>query len=168
MSSRVTLSCTREGIFDGLNDSSLAEKEFVRQVEQAVAHPLAQLGDEVKPMRHQKLLRQGLGKIAFVAKGGWKYGCFLPVWSVLLNFSREPTGRAFFEHIAHVSRLCLSTLKLQVNEMSSDRFELKRRGSRAEEWSGSQRSIAHQQELIGQLLRIARTSLLAQMGQSLS
>ena len=55
MSSRVTLSCTREGIFDGLNDSSLAEKEFVRQVEQAVAHPLAQLGDEVKPIGHQKL-----------------------------------------------------------------------------------------------------------------
>ncbi len=50
--------------------------------------------------------------------------------------------------------------------MSSDRFELNRWGSLAEDGGGSQRPIAHQQELIGQCLRIARTSLLAQLRQS--
>ena len=65
-----------------------------------------------------------------------------------------------------ISMFCLSTLKLQVNQMSSYRFELNRWANRAEEWGGSQRPIGHQQELIGQLLRIARTSPLAQLNQS--
>ena len=83
---------------------------------------------------------------------------------VLLSFSWSKRERLRSrECIALVSRLSLGTLKLQVNEMSSYRFELKRWGSRAEEWSGSQRSITHQQELIGQLLRVTRTSKPAQM-----
>ena len=41
------------------------------------------------------------------------------------------------EGIARVSRLCLSTLQLQVNQMSGNRLELKHRGSCAEEWGGS-------------------------------
>jgi hypothetical protein len=45
--------------------------------------------------------------------------------------------------IALLSRLCLGPLKLQVNQMSGNRLELKHRGSCAEERSGSQRSIAH-------------------------
>jgi hypothetical protein len=44
--------------------------------------------------------------------------------------------------------LCLSTLKLQVNQMSSYRFELNRWANRAEEWGGSQRPIGHQQKLM--------------------
>ena len=65
--------------------------------------------------------------------------------------------------MALVSRLCLGTLKLQVNQMSGDRFELNHWACRAEDGGGTQRSTAHQQELIGQLLWIARTSLQAQM-----
>jgi hypothetical protein len=41
------------------------------------------------------------------------------------------------ECIALISRLCLGTLKLQVNQMSGNRLELKRRGSCAEERGGS-------------------------------
>ena len=44
-----------ELISDGLNGRSFAQEQFVRPVEQARAHPLAQFGDEVKPMGHQQL-----------------------------------------------------------------------------------------------------------------
>lgn len=66
------------------------------------------------------------------------------------------------------SRFGLGTLTLQVNQVSSYRDELNRWGRFAKEWSGSQRSIAYEQELIGQLLRIARPRLSAQISQSLS
>ena len=51
-----------ELIIDGLNDDSLAQEEFVRQVEQSIAHPLAEFGDEVKPLGNQELLCQRLGE----------------------------------------------------------------------------------------------------------
>ena len=57
-----------ELIIDGLNDGSLAQEEFVRQVEQAIAHALAKFGDELKPLGDQQLLSQRLGEIAFVPK----------------------------------------------------------------------------------------------------
>src|SRR5438045_6391103 len=57
-----------ELIRDSFDDSSFAEQEFVRPVEQAVVHLCAQLGDEVQAVGHQQLLSERLGEIAFVAK----------------------------------------------------------------------------------------------------
>ncbi len=57
-----------ELIIDGLGDGPLTQEKFVRSVEQTMTHMLAGLGDEVKAMRHQKLLSQGLGKGVFVTK----------------------------------------------------------------------------------------------------
>lgn len=57
-----------ELIIDGLNNRSLAQEEFVRQLKQAIAHPLPQFGDEVKSLADQQLLQQGLRQIALIAK----------------------------------------------------------------------------------------------------
>ncbi len=57
-----------ELIIDGLNDDSLAQEEFVRPVEQSIAHPLAEFAEEVKSLGYLKLLCQRLGEVAFVPK----------------------------------------------------------------------------------------------------
>lgn len=58
--------------------------------------------------------------------------------------------------------------RLQIDEMSGDRFELMRRGSLAEEWGGSKRSVDNEQELVRQLFRVARARLSAELSQAMS
>jgi hypothetical protein len=75
--------------------------------------------------------------------------CPSPADILALFHAQSYENAPLLEPFARVSKLCLSRLELQVNEMSSDRLELKHWGSRAEERGGRQRPIDHQQKLIG-------------------
>ena len=68
MARMLDLRAVFELIRDGLDESAFAQEEFVGPLEQAVVHLCAQFGDELKPLGHQQLLGQRLGKIAFVPK----------------------------------------------------------------------------------------------------
>jgi hypothetical protein len=51
----LNLAAVFELLIDGLGGRSFAYEQFVRPVEQAMAHPPAPFGEKVKPMSHQKL-----------------------------------------------------------------------------------------------------------------
>ena len=57
-----------ELVVDGLDDRPLAQEQLVGHGQQAVAHVLAQLGDEVQTLARQELLGQRLGDVAPVAE----------------------------------------------------------------------------------------------------
>ena len=63
-----SLSDIFELIGDGPGVGAFTEKQFVGPVEQTVVHLFTQFGDELKPLRDQQLLGQGLGEIAFITK----------------------------------------------------------------------------------------------------
>ena len=60
MARMLNLTDVFELIGDGFNTGAFAQREFVGTVEQAVVHVFAQLGDQLKSLGDQQLLRQWL------------------------------------------------------------------------------------------------------------